>query len=411
VSDPQVSKGQPAQGAASRDRAARPSAPGRRPQGAIAITHTVEGRYRTLIEAGEIEHDPAQAAVVAALDRLNEGLAETGPASKKSALGWLFGKRGKAREPLKGLYVWGKVGRGKTMLMDLFFDIAVTRKKRRVHFHEFMADVHERVHRVRAAIRDGEISGDDPIPPVAAELSAETRLLCFDEFTVTDIADAMILGRLFTRLFEQGVVVVATSNVAPDDLYRDGLNRGHFLGFVELLKTRVDVLCLDARTDYRMEKLAGAPLYMSPLGPDSDAGVAALWRKLTHGLPAHAEELEVKGRHIPVPRTAAGVARFTFTELCEQPLGAADYQRLAKSYHTLVLEHVPVMDLPQRNAAKRFINLIDTLYDNRNKLIVSAEAEPDGLYLAETGTESFEFQRTVSRLTEMRSESWLREVE
>ena len=375
----------------------------------IAITHTVDGRYKALIEAGEIEFDPAQAQVVAALDRLNAVLAETGPASKKSALGWLFGKRGAAQDAPKGLYVWGKVGRGKTMLMDLFFDIAVARKKRRVHFHEFMADVHERVHRVRAAIRDGDIAGDDPIPPVAAELSQETRLLCFDEFTVTDIADAMILGRLFTRLFEQGVVVVATSNVDPDDLYKDGLNRGHFLGFVELLKTRVDVVCLDARTDYRLEKLAGAPLYLTPLGPETDRGVEELWRKLTHGLKAHSEELEVKGRHIPVSRTAAGVARFTFAELCERPLGAADYQRLALSYHTFVIEGVPVMDLPQRNAAKRFINLIDTLYNNRNKLVLSAEAEPEELYVATTGTESFEFQRTVSRLIEMRSEDWLSE--
>eukprot|EP00873_Tetraselmis_striata_P016852 jgi/Tetstr1/437116/TSEL_025876.t1 len=337
----------------------------------IAITHTVDGRYKALIEAGEIEFDPAQAQVVAALDRLNAVLAETGPASKKSALGWLFGKRGAAQDAPKGLYVWGKVGRGKTMLMDLFFDIAVARKKRRVHFHEFMADVHERVHRVRAAIRDGEIAGDDPIPP--------------------------------------GVVVVATSNVDPDDLYKDGLNRGHFLGFVELLKTRVDVVCLDARTDYRLEKLAGAPLYLTPLGPEADRGVEELWRKLTHGLKAHSEELEVKGRHIPVSRTAAGVARFTFAELCERPLGAADYQRLALSYHTFVIEGVPVMDLPQRNAAKRFINLIDTLYNNRNKLVLSAEAEPEELYVATTGTESFEFQRTVSRLIEMRSEDWLSE--
>lgn len=373
----------------------------------IPIAHTVSGRYNALVEAGEIERDAAQTEVVAALDRLNELLAETGPASKKSALGWLFGKRGASREPVKGLYVWGKVGRGKTMLMDLFFDIAVTKKKRRVHFHEFMADVHERVHRVRAAIRDGKMNGDDPIPPVASEISGETRLLCFDEFAVTDIADAMILGRLFTKLFERGVIVVATSNVDPDDLYRDGLNRGHFLGFVELLKTRVNVVCLDARTDYRMEKLAGAPLYLAPLGSETDAGIDDLWRKLTHGLPAHAEELEVKGRHIPVPKTAAGVARFTFAELCEKPLGASDYQRLALSYHTFIVENVPVMDLPQRNAAKRFINLIDTFYNNRNKLIVSAAAEPDGLYVAKTGTESFEFQRTVSRLVEMRSQEWL----
>ncbi|WP_417771810.1 cell division protein ZapE [Stappia sp.] len=377
------------------------------PGGTLPIAHTVAGRYEALIAAGEIERDPAQTEVVAALDRLNIRLAETGPVSKKSALGWLFGKRKGSGEPVRGLYVWGKVGRGKTMLMDLFFNVAVTKKKRRVHFHEFMADVHERVYAVRNAIRDGKISGDDPIPPVAAALADEVRLLCFDEFAVTDIADAMILGRLFTRLFELGVVVVATSNVDPDDLYRDGLNRGHFLGFVELLKTRVDVVCLDARTDYRMEKLAGAPLYLTPLGPQADAAVDALWRKLTHGLPVHKEELEAKGRIIPVERTAAGVARFSFAELCERPLGAADYQRLAHSYHTFIVENVPVMDLAQRNAAKRFINLVDTLYNTRNKLVVSAAAEPDGLYVATTGTESFEFARTVSRLVEMRSEAWL----
>lgn len=373
------------------------------------ITHTVAGRYEALIAAGEIERDPAQSEFVAALDRLNARLAETGPASKKNALGWLFGKRKASGAPLRGLYVWGKVGRGKTMLMDLFFSIAVARKKRRVHFHEFMADVHERVHATRAAIRDGRIQGDDPIPPVAAALAAETRLLCFDEFAVTDIADAMILGRLFTRLFEHGVVVVATSNVAPGDLYKDGLNRGHFLGFVDLLKTRVDVICLDARTDYRLEKLAGAPLYLTPLGPETEAGVETLWRKLTHGLPANREELAMKGRVLPVERTAAGVARFTFAELCERPLGAADYQRLAHSYHTFVIENVPVMDLPQRNAAKRFITLIDTLYNTRNKLVISAAAEPDGLYVATTGTESFEFARTASRLVEMRSQDWLGE--
>ena len=217
----------------------------------------------------------------------------------------------------------------------------------------------------------------------------------------------MILGRLFTKLFERGVIVVATSNVDPDDLYRDGLNRGHFLSFVELFKTRVDVVCLDARTDYRLEKLAGAPLYISPLGPEAGERVDDLWRKLTHGLQPHSEELEVKGRRIPISRTAAGVARFTFAELCEQPLGAADYQRLALSYHTFVVEGVPVMDLAQRNAAKRFINLVDTLYNNRSKLIVSAATEPEGLYVATSGTESFEFQRTVSRLVEMRSQDWL----
>lgn len=373
----------------------------------LPLTRTVAGRYTSLIEAGEIESDPAQEAIVKRLDRLNEALAERRLASKKSSLGWLFGKRGSAREPVKGLYIWGSVGRGKTMLMDLFFDIAAPRRKRRVHFHEFMADVHERVHAVRQAFRNGELKGDDPIPPVADALAQETRLLCFDEFSVTDIADAMILGRLFTKLFERGVVVVATSNVDPDDLYKDGLNRGHFLAFVELLKTQVHVMRLDARTDYRLEKLAGASVYVTPLDDGADAEVDRLWRKLTHGMTAHSEDLEVKGRRIHVPRTVAGVARFTFAELCEAPLAASDYLRIAHAYHTLVVDRVPVMGLAQRNAAKRFINLVDTLYDNSIKLILSAETEPDGLYTATTGAESFEFARTISRLTEMRSESWL----
>src|SRR5690606_5662471 len=330
-------------------------------------------------------------------------LVETRLASKKSALGWLFGKRRDATVPVKGLYIWGSVGRGKTMLMDFFFQVAAPKRKRRVHFHEFMADVHERIHAARRAIKAGTLKGDDPIPPVAAAIAEETRLLCFDEFSVTDIADAMILGRLFTRLFDAGVVVVATSNVDPQDLYKDGLNRGLFLGFIELLRSRVDVLKLDARTDFRLEKLAGAPVYLTPLGPETDSAVDRLWKALTHGMPVRSEYLEAKGRRIEVPRTAAGVARFTFTELCEAPLGAADYLRIAHAYHTLVLEHVPVMDLAQRNAAKRLINLVDTLYDNRNKLVVSAAAEPDELYQATTGAESFEFARTASRLMEMRS--------
>ncbi len=365
------------------------------------------GRYEALVEAGEIERDDAQLAVVKALDKLNERLAQTRLATKKSALGWLFGKSSPSQEPLKGLYIWGSVGRGKTMLMDLFFSLAVTKRKRRVHFHEFMADVHERVYAARKAIAAGEIKGDDPIKPVAARISEETRLLCFDEFAVTDIADAMILGRLFTQLFEKGVVVVATSNVDPNDLYKDGLNRGHFLGFIELLQSRVDVLRLDARTDYRLEKLSGASVYAQPLGVEADRRLDALWTALVQGEPARSEVLEVKGRKIPVPQTAAGVARFTFAELCEQPLGAADYLQIAHSYHTVIIDHVPCMDKPQRNAAKRFINLVDALYDSRVKLILSAAAPPEQLYQATTGTEAFEFDRTVSRLIEMQSQEWL----
>ncbi|MBA5776951.1 cell division protein ZapE [Stappia sp. F7233] len=375
--------------------------------GTLPMAPSVAGRYAALVAAGEIDADPAQQAVVGRLDHLNSVLGDVELASKKSSLGWLFGKRRAPADPVKGLYIWGSVGRGKTMLMDLFFEVATVRRKRRVHFHEFMEDVHDRVHRTRLAIKAGTIKGSDPIPPVAAEIAEETRLLCFDEFAVTDIADAMILGRLFTHLFDLGVVVVATSNVDPQDLYRDGLNRGHFMGFISLLQARVDVMRLDARTDYRLEKLAGAAVYVTPLGAEADAAMEGLWRKLTHGMTAHAEELEAKGRKIAVPRTVAGVARFTFAELCERPLSAADYLRIAHAYHTIVLEGVPVMALAQRNAAKRLINLVDALYDNRIKLVVSAAAEPDGLYTATTGAESFEFARTASRLIEMRSEAWL----
>jgi cell division protein ZapE len=308
---------------------------------------------------------------------------------------------------VQGLYIWGGVGRGKTMLMDLFFEVTVIRRKRRVHFHEFMLDVHERIHAHRQAHKRGEVKGDDPIPPVAGQIAEETRLLLFDEFSVTDIADAMILGRLFTQLFELGVIVVATSNVEPTNLYKDGLNRQLFMSFINLLISKVDVLHLDSPTDYRLEKLAGAPVYVTPLDERADPQMDVLWSKLTHGMKSHTEELENKGRKIPVPCAAAGAARFTFDDLCMQPLGASDYLRIARAFGTVFLDHVPVMSKARRNEAKRFIILIDTLYDNGIKLVLSAEAEPQNLYAAESGTEAFEFDRTASRLIEMRSEAYL----
>ncbi len=374
---------------------------------ALPLTRSVREHYDTLVAAGEIEADPAQLAIVARLDALNIELSKRRLASKKSALGWLFGKSRPASDDLRGLYIWGSVGRGKTMLMDLFFELAVTTRKRRAHFHEFMADVHERVHAVRQQIKSGALKGDDPIPPVAAQIAEETRLLCFDEFSVTDIADAMLLGRLFTRLFDAGVVVVATSNVEPRDLYTNGLNRGHFMPFIELLQQRVDVLRLDARADFRLEKLAGKPVYVTPLGEEADAEMDRLWGRLTNHARPRAERLEAQGRWIEVPRTAAGVARFTFDELCARPLGAADYLRLAHAYHTLMIDRIPALEMHNRNEAKRFINLIDALYDNRIKLVASAAAEPTELYRASSGVESFEFDRTASRLIEMRSEAYL----
>ncbi|CTQ54575.1 AFG1-like ATPase [Roseibium album] len=374
----------------------------------LPVNRALSARYDALIASGEISEDPVQRDVVRKLDLLNTRLGETRLASKKSSLGWLFAnKKNQLWASVQGLYIWGGVGRGKTMLMDLFFEVTVIRRKRRVHFHEFMLDVHERIHAHRQAHKRGEVKGDDPIPPVAGQIAEETRLLLFDEFSVTDIADAMILGRLFTQLFELGVIVVATSNVEPTNLYKDGLNRQLFMSFINLLISKVDVLHLDSPTDYRLEKLAGAPVYVTPLDERADPQMDVLWSKLTHGMKSHTEELENKGRKIPVPCAAAGAARFTFDDLCMQPLGASDYLRIARAFGTVFLDHVPVMSKARRNEAKRFIILIDTLYDNGIKLVLSAEAEPQNLYAAEGGTEAFEFDRTASRLIEMRSEAYL----
>lgn len=374
----------------------------------LPVNRAMSARYDALIASGEITEDPVQREAVYQLDLLNTRLAETRLASKKSSLGWLFAnKKNQLWAKVEGLYMWGGVGRGKTMLMDLFYEVTVIRRKRRVHFHEFMTDVHERIHAHRQAHKRGEVKGDDPIPPVAEQISDETRLLLFDEFSVTDIADAMILGRLFTQLFERGVVVVATSNVEPSRLYMDGLNRQLFLPFIEMLKSRVEILHLDSPTDYRLEKLAGAPVYVTPLGSDADTQMDEIFSKLTHGMKPHSEELENKGRLIPVPAVASGAARFTFDDLCMQPLGASDYLRIANAYSTIFLDNVPVLSRARRNEAKRFINLIDTLYDNGIKLVISAEAEPQDLYVGEDGTEAFEFDRTASRLIEMRSDAYL----
>ncbi|MHA7775084.1 cell division protein ZapE [Roseibium sp. M-1] len=374
----------------------------------LPVNRAMSARYDALIASGEIKEDPVQREAVRQLDLLNTRLAETRLASKKSSLGWLFAnKKNQLWASVQGLYMWGGVGRGKTMLMDLFYEVTVIRRKRRVHFHEFMTEVHERIHAHRQAHKRGEVKGDDPIPPVAAQIADETRLLLFDEFSVTDIADAMILGRLFTQLFELGVIVVATSNVEPSKLYRDGLNRQLFLPFIRMLSDRVVILHLDSPTDYRLEKLAGAPVYVTPLGPEADAQMDTLFAKLTHGMDSHEEELENKGRKIAVPIVAAGAARFTFDDLCMQPLGASDYLRIAHAYGTVFIDHVPVLSKARRNEAKRFINLIDTLYDNGIKLVISAEAEPTQLYVGEDGTEAFEFDRTASRLIEMRSEAYL----
>ena len=345
--------------------------------------------------------------VVDLLARLETRIVEHRLARKSSSLGWLFGSRETKQPPVKGLYIHGEVGRGKTMLMDLFFEASPVVRKRRAHFHEFMIDVHERVHAFRQRMKFGEHAGEDPIERTAIDLAQEAWLLCFDEFHVTDIADAMILGRLFTQLFERGVVVVATSNVAPDDLYKDGLNRALFVPFIRMLERHMEIVRLDSRTDFRLEKLAGMPVWYVPADAAADAALNDAWRRLAPGHDGAPQELPVRGRAVHVPRAAMGVARFSFHDLCEEPLAAADYLRIAREYHTIILDRVPVMTFDTRNAAKRFIILIDTLYDMNVKLIASAEAEPEALYRGDEGYEAQEFKRTASRLIEMRSQAYL----
>ncbi|MEZ5937854.1 MAG: cell division protein ZapE [Hyphomonadaceae bacterium] len=362
----------------------------------------VKSLYNQRLDDGRLSPDPAQAEAIERLDDLAAAL---------GARGGLFGF-GRARPP-RGLYIWGEVGRGKSMLMDLFFSAASVTKKRRVHFHAFMLETHAFIHEWRrmshadrrrhpAYVRE---AGDDPIAPAARAVANDARLLCFDEFHVTQIADAMILGRLFDNLFDMGVTVVATSNRAPDDLYRDGVNRQLFLPFIGRLKRELDVLELKSARDYRLERLTAAPVYYSPLGAEADQAMNAAFARLTAGARPEPETVDVQGRPLKVPRQASGVARFSFADLCAKPLGAADYLTLARHYHTLLLDHVPVLSPDRRNEAARFVTLIDALYETRTKLVVSADAGPDDLY--PSGDGAFEFERTASRLHEMRSVDYL----
>jgi len=367
---------------------------------------SISRKLEAMIAAGTLTRDPAQLVIAKRLDHLSSELAASRAQRKSNALGWLFSSRKTEQPPLKGLYLYGGVGRGKTMLMDLFFETVPIQRKRRAHFHEFMADVHERIFRHRQKLKNGETRQADPMPPVAAEILSEARLLCFDEFSVTDIADAMILSRLFGELFSKGCVLVATSNVEPGNLYKDGLNRGLFLPFIDLLKAHANIVPLDTATDYRLAKIEGLPVWSSPLGPEADAELDNAWTLATAGLTVNSAEVAFKGRKIVVPKAAGKCARFSFADLCEKPLGAADYLAILSQYRTIFVEHIPHLGPERRNETKRFIMLIDTIYDHGARLFASAAAAPVDLLTAKKGTEGFEFDRTVSRLIELQSKEY-----
>ncbi|HVN00180.1 MAG TPA: cell division protein ZapE [Caulobacteraceae bacterium] len=362
------------------------------------------GQFRAAYDArlrdGDLLADPAQARAVAALERLETDLAEARPAG-------LFRKA----EPVRGVYLWGPVGRGKSALVDLFFESSPVEKKRRTHFHVFMAEVHALVNAWRngdAAARQarfGSSRGDDPIAPTAEAVARGARLLCFDEFQVTDIADAMILGRLFEQLFARGVTVAATSNRAPDDLYKDGLNRQLFLPFIELLKARMEVVRVDGPRDYRLDRLRAAGVWFSPGDPDNEAAFDALWREMLGADEESGATIEVYGRREHWPRAAGKLLRANFQNLCGEALGPGDYLAIAERFDTLFLEAVPKLRPEDRSAARRLATLIDALYEARTRLVVLAATEPARLY--PEGEGSFEFERAASRLEEMRSAAWL----
>jgi len=354
-------------------------------------------RYRALIAEGNIHADSAQRAAVEKLQLLHMRLANYDPGrGKKVGLGWLgFGRREEPDHAMTGLYMYGGVGRGKSMLMDLFHSSAPLRSKRRVHFHAFMAEVHVGIHIAR------ESNIRDPVRPVAEEIAESATLLCFDEFQVTDITDAMILGRLFEALFARGVVVVATSNRPPDDLYKDGLNRANFLPFLDLFKERMDVIELDSPTDYRQGRLATEQRYFAPLGPHARTAMNAAWVRETDGARGEPLTLSIRGRRIPIAQTTEEAGRADFDDLCEKPLGPSDYLMIAERFSVFFLDDIPLLTWDKNNEAKRFVSLIDAFYEAKVKLYCSAAVRPEDLYTEGKG--AFEFARTVSRLAEMQA--------
>ena len=380
-------------------------------EGADAAPQAGQGplfAYRARIAAGRLSADPAQARAAEVLQDLWRRTRGYDPHPEEPEQGGFFA-RFLRRKPVEeapagtpmGLYLVGEVGRGKSMLMDLFFACAEVPRKRRLHFHEFMQQVHARIHAWKR--QHGDTA--DPIPPLADALAAEAALLCFDEFQVHDIADAMILGRLFQALFARGTVVVATSNTAPDDLFKGRPGRDAFLPFIGIIKRRLEVLVLDAARDYRRDRIRALPTWHSPADGRAERALDAAFTELSGAARGEPERLSVLGRMVEVPEAARGVARFGFEELCGRPLGPADYLALATHFHTLVLDGIPRLGPDNFDKARRFITLVDALYEHRVKLVASAAAAPDQLY--ERGENAAMFARTASRLVEMQSSDWI----
>ncbi|MBH9536334.1 cell division protein ZapE [Novosphingopyxis sp. YJ-S2-01] len=360
----------------------------------------VAERYRALVDAGELKVDADQQRAVDALQRVQEEIE-----ARPEAPGFFAKLMGKRREPVRGLYLWGGVGRGKSMLMDLFYECVDTPHKARAHFHEFMIDVDRRL----AAERAKNVG--DPVAPVVAQLADEARLFCFDEMHITNTADAAIMGRLFGGLIEAGVTVVTTSNRPPEDLFKDGLNRTLVTGFITLVQERLDILPLDGPTDYRRARLGDATLWHCPNGDVATEELSEAFFRLTDYPPSDAQNVPSEdidlggGRSMHVPKALKGVAVFSFKRLCGEPRGAADYLAIARRYHTVIIVGIPVLGPENQDQAARFVKLIDALYEYRVKLLASADAAPEALY--PEGPGSFEFERTISRLSEMRSDAYL----